>query len=193
MTARTAVVLLHGGKAVSSEPSRPWHLSNVRMVWLQLALRRRLPRGIDVRRFRYRVRGWNGPRADPVADAVAALDALSAASSTPLRVVLVGHSMGGRVAAHLARRPEVVGVVALAPWWPAADADLVDPDIRLVAVHGTTDTWTDPESSRRQCARAQSRGVDARWIGLPKSGHFMVRDAATWHRITAEAVAAMLG
>lgn len=191
MTSDT-VVLLHGGKAISSEPSRPWHLSNVRMVWLQYALRRRLPRGMEVQRIRYRVRGWNAPLADPLTDAIAALDALTAASATPIRVVLVGHSMGGRVAAHLASRPEVVGVVALAPWWPSADARLIGPDTGLTTLHGTADTWTDPDSSRRQCADAACRGVRARWIGLPKSGHFMVRDAAAWHRLTAEAVAALL-
>ena len=192
MQPRKTVILLHGGKAVSSERSRPWHLSNVRMVWLQLALRRRLPSGVDVRRFRYRLRGWNAPRADPVADALASLDALRAASAEPIRVVLVGYSMGGRVAAHLAARPEVIGVVALAPWWPTGDADLIGPDTGLVALHGSADTWTDPQASRRQTARAASRGVDARWIGLPKSGHFMVRRAATWHRIIAEAVVALL-
>jgi pimeloyl-ACP methyl ester carboxylesterase len=182
------VVLLQGGKAVSSEKSRPWHLSNLRIVWLQRALRRRLSPGTDVHRVRYRLRGWNGPRADPVRDAAAALDELGES-----RVVLVGHSMGGRVAAHLAARPEVVGVVALAPWWPSDDADLIRPDTRLVALHGTADTWTSPEASRRQCARADGRGVDARWIGLPGSGHFMVRDAADWHRKTAESVVALFG
>lgn len=158
------------------------------MVWLQRALRRRLPPGTDVHRVRYRLRGWNGSRADPVHDARAVLDELGRT-----RIVLVGHSMGGRVAAHLATRPEVVGVVALAPWWPTDDADLIGPDTRLVTLHGTADTWTSPDASRRQCARAESRGVDARWIGLPDSGHFMVRDVSDWHRITAESVTALLG
>lgn len=162
------------------------------MAWLQSALRSRLPGGVNVHRVRYRLRGWNAPRADPVSDALAALDALGAASPSPIRVVLVGHSMGGRVAAHLAARSEVVGVVALAPWWPTADADLIGPATGLVALHGTADTWTDPQASRRQCARAAARGVHARWTGLPKSGHFMARGAATWHRMTAEAVVALL-
>ena len=163
------------------------------MVWLQFALRRRLRGDVYVHRMRYRLRGWNGPRQDPVQDAVAALDARAAGPSASDRVVLVGHSMGGRVAAHLAGRAEVVGVVALAPWWPDGDADLIGPDTALTALHGTADTWTDPEASRRQCARAASRGVRAKWIGLPESGHFMVRRAADWHRMTAEAVDSMLG
>ncbi|PRC48178.1 alpha/beta hydrolase, partial [Mycobacterium sp. ITM-2017-0098] len=140
----TYVVLLPGGKANSTVASQQWQLANVRMVWLQLAVKRRLPEGVNVARVRYRVRGWNAPRKDPVRDASAALDRLPGTS----RVVLVGHSMGGRVAAHLAARPEVIGVVALAPWWPAGEAERIPADTRLVALHGTADTWTDPETSR---------------------------------------------
>ena len=61
----------------SAQRSRPWHLSNVRCCRYSSA-RRRLPRGVDVLRFRYRLRGWNTPRAEPVADALASLDALRA-------------------------------------------------------------------------------------------------------------------
>ncbi len=183
----TVVVLLHGGKANSTLPSRPWHLANLRMVWFQLTLGRQLPRGVAVRRVRYRLRGWNAPRKDPVCDAETALDALTGAR----RVVLVGHSMGGRVAAHLAHRPEVVGVVALAPWWPTGDAKRIPAGTSLVTLHGTADTWTDPEASRQQSEQAQQRGVDARWVAMP-GGHLMVRQAAAWHRLTADAVGAML-
>lgn len=162
------------------------------MLWLQLALRRRLPRSIEVHRVHYRLRGWNGSGQDPVGDAAEFLDRLGNSSAAPIQVVLVGHSMGGRVAAHLAERAEVVGVVTLAPWWPTGDADLISPDTGLVTLHGTADTWTDPKASQRQCARAESRGVEARWIELPKSGHFMVHRVADWHRITAEAVITLL-
>ena len=182
------MVLLPGGQPVSSLVARPWQLANLRMLWFAWALRRRLPATTTVHRVRYRLRGWNAPDLDPVRDAATALDALVADSSEPVRVVLAGHSMGGRVAAALAARPEVIGIVALAPWWPADDADAIGPDVRLLAVHGTADTWTDPRSSRRQCLRAAQRGVNARWIGLPDSGHFMLHRASTWHRITAEFV-----
>lgn len=179
------VVLLPGGKAVSPAASRPWQLANLRILLLQRALRRRLPRDVRIERVRYRVRGWNGSRRDPVHDAAAALDRLNAA----VPVVLVGHSMGGRVAAHLASRSEVVGIVALAPWWPADDTDLVGADTRLVVLHGTADTWTDPKESERQCTHAASRGVEVCWMPMAGSGHFMLRHAVAWHRITAEAVA----
>ena len=180
----THVVLLPGGKADSSLASRPWQLANLRMAWLQLALRRRLPRHVAISRVRYRLRGWNAPREDPVGDAAAVLDRLPIRA----RVILVGHSMGGRVAAHLAERPEVIGVVALAPWWPAGEAERIPAGTRLTTLHGTTDTWTDPMASRRQTERAAQRGVDARWTPMP-GGHFMIRDVRAWHRLTAEAVA----
>ncbi|MDG4665748.1 alpha/beta hydrolase [Mycobacterium sp. 236(2023)] len=183
----TFVVLLPGGKANSTLAARPWQLANLRMVWLKISLRVRLPRSIGIRRVRYRVRGWNGAAEDPVRDAGRALDVLTGAR----RVVLVGHSMGGRVAAHLASRPEVAGVVALAAWWPAGEGDRIDAGTRLVALHGTADTWTSPQESRRQVDRAAARGVDARWIPMA-GGHFMVRQAGAWHRRTAQAVAAML-
>lgn len=159
------------------------------MLWLQLSLRRQLPRGVPVRRVHYRLRGWNAPQEDPVRDAAAALDAMGAMGAD--RVILVGHSMGGRVAAQLAARPEVIGVVALAPWWPAGEAHRIPPGTQLVTVHGTADTWTDPKASQRQTEQAAQRGVDARWHPMA-GGHFMVCQAAAWHGVTAEAVSAML-
>ncbi|PRC61670.1 alpha/beta hydrolase, partial [Mycobacterium sp. ITM-2017-0098] len=78
----------------------------------------------------------------------------------------------------------MIGVVALAPWWPAGEAERIPADTRLVALHGTADTWTDPETSRRQSEQAGQRGVAARWIPMA-GGHFMVRRAAAWHRLTA--------
>jgi len=56
-----------------------------------------------------------------------------------------------------------------------------------VTLHGTADTWTDPKASQRQTEEAAQRGVDARWIPMA-GGHFMVRQVAAWHRLTAEAI-----
>ncbi|CAN5750105.1 hypothetical protein BH09ACT8_BH09ACT8_66680 [soil metagenome] len=179
-----AVLVLPGGKPVSTARSRPWQLANLRMALLGAAIRQRLP-AATVSRIRYRLRGWNAPELDPVRDAEAALDGLLERFA-PEQIVVVGHSMGGRVAAHLAGRREVGGVVALAPWWPAADADLVPVGTRLLTMHGTADTWTDPASSRLQCLRAAERGVDADWVGLPDAGHYMLRRWRTWHTLTAE-------
>jgi pimeloyl-ACP methyl ester carboxylesterase len=186
-----AVLVLPGGKPTSIDPSRARQLANLRMTMLSSALRHRLRGVAEVRQVRYRLRGWNAPRLDAVRDAQAALADLLERFE-PARIVLVGHSMGGRVAARLATRGDLGGVVALAPWWPDDDADLIPAGTRLLTIHGTADTWTDPESSRRQCLRAGERGVDARWVGLPGAGHYLLRDLSTWHRLTAQFAAGIL-
>jgi pimeloyl-ACP methyl ester carboxylesterase len=53
------------------------------------------------------------------------------------KMVVVGHSMGGRLAAHLSASGDVGAVVALAPWWPRDDADLIPNTCRLLVMHGT--------------------------------------------------------
>jgi pimeloyl-ACP methyl ester carboxylesterase len=82
---------------------------------------------------------------DAVRDAKHVLDAVRHRFE-PKSIVLVGHSMGGRVAAHLAGGADIGAVVALAPWWVGGDGDLIPPPTRLLVVHGTADTWTDPAS-----------------------------------------------
>jgi pimeloyl-ACP methyl ester carboxylesterase len=157
------------------------------MDWLALALRRRLGSGVRLHRVQYRLRGWNGARRDPVHDAQAELERMLS-DVDPRRVVLVGHSMGGRVAAHLSADSEIGGVVALAPWWPRDDGDLVPVGCRLLVVHGTGDTRTDPRASREQTLRAKDRGVDAEWVGIPDAGHYLLSDWSRWHRLTAQFV-----
>ncbi|MEU0497501.1 alpha/beta fold hydrolase [Mycobacterium sp. NPDC006124] len=183
--------MLPGGKVQSDSPSRPWHLANVRMVLLTRTLRRRLGTQVEVRRLRYRLRGWNDPRLDPLRDAEKLLDEVRGRFE-PRNIVVVGHSMGGRVAAHLAARGAVGTVVALAPWWAGDDGDLIPAGTRLLVVHGTADTWTDPRRSRAQTERARRRGVDAEWMGFEGGDHFMLRRWRDWHRLTAEFVANQL-
>ncbi|WP_260860665.1 hypothetical protein [Mycobacterium tilburgii] len=71
-----------------------------------------------------------------------------------------------RVAARLAADGQIGAVVALAPYWPRDDADLIPPSTRLLVIHGTADTRTDPDSSRIQTLRAGDRGLDAQWMGI---------------------------
>lgn len=185
------VLVLPGGKPASDGPSRPWQLANLRVALLALSLRRRLGAGVEVRRVRYRMRGWNAGRLDALSDARIALDELSKrVHSGP--IVVVGHSMGGRVAAHLAADGGIGGVVALAPWWPANDAARIPVGCRLLTMHGTADTWTDPATSRGQTTRAATRGVDAEWVEFPGCGHFLLRDYGRWHRLTAHFAADQL-
>jgi pimeloyl-ACP methyl ester carboxylesterase len=158
------------------------------MMFVGGALRRRLGPDVEVRRVQYRYRGWNSPRLDAVTDAKEVLDDLRQRFE-PKNIVLVGHSMGGRVAAQLAASADAGAVVALAPWWVGGDADLIPPTTRLLVVHGTADTWTDPSSSRIQTLRAQHYGLDAQWTGIEGAGHYMVRRWREWHRRTTDFVA----
>jgi pimeloyl-ACP methyl ester carboxylesterase len=188
---RGCVLVLPGGMVRSDLPARRWQLANLRMAFFAGALRRRLGSDVEVRRLQYRLRGWNSPRLDALRDAEAVLDRVRDRFD-PARIAVVGHSMGGRVAAHLAARGDVGTVVALAPWWVGNDGDLVPTSTRLLVLHGTADTWTDPHVSRVQVERAQGRGVDARWVGFDGAGHYMVRRWRQWHRLTSEFVAEQL-
>ena len=185
------VLVLPGGKPESNLASRPWQLANQRMELLARSLRCHLGDGVAVRRVSYRLRGWNSPQFDALRDAEIALDDMRE-QFDPTKIVVVGHSMGGRVAAHLSAGGDVGGVVALAPWWPRDDADLVPASCRLLVMHGTADTWTDPGASRAQTRRARERGVDARWVAVEGAGHYMIRHWQRWHRLTAEFAAAQL-
>lgn len=188
---RLCVLVLPGGKPESRASSRAWQLANLRMALLAGSLRKLSDDDVVVRRVQYRRRGWNSPRLDALRDAESALDD-ARDRYVRSRFVLVGHSMGGRVAAHLSRHPDVHAVAALAPWWPDDDAGLVPTGCRLLVVHGTDDRWTDPGSSRAQVRRARERGVDARWVGLDGAGHYMMRQVREWHRLTADFVHAQL-
>jgi pimeloyl-ACP methyl ester carboxylesterase len=182
------VLVLPGGKVHSDRPVRSWQLANVRMAFFAGALRRRLGPDVAVRRVRYRLRGWNSPRLDALRDARAVLNR-ARDRYEPEQIAVVGHSMGGRVAAHLAAGGDVGTVVALAPWWVGDDSNLIPATTRLLVVHGTADTWTDPGASRVQTERAAHRGLDAQWVGLDGAGHYMVRHWRQWHRLAGDFVA----
>jgi len=73
--ATTAVVLvLHGGKADSFDPSEASHLSRRRLNPFATAVHRQgAEHGVAVWKLRYRVRGWNAPEKSPAQDAQWAL------------------------------------------------------------------------------------------------------------------------
>jgi pimeloyl-ACP methyl ester carboxylesterase len=185
------VLVLPGGKVRSDRASRWWQLANIRMMFVAGALRRGLGPDVDVRRVQYRCRGWNGPSLDAMRDANEVLDGIRQRFE-PENIVLVGHSMGGRVAAQLSAGADVGAVVALAPWWVGGDGDLIPASTRLLVVHGTSDTWTDPSSSRTQTWRARQRGLDAQWVGIEGAGHYMLRRSSEWHRRITDFVAEYL-
>jgi dienelactone hydrolase len=181
---RAVVLVLHGGKAVSHDPSRGRHLSAARLVPVSRAIHRAAaPLSAEVRMLRYRYRGWNRAEASPVSDAIWALAEIRT-ERPGLPIVLVGHSLGGRAALRVAGDPSVVGVVALAPWCEAGDPVQQLADQRLRILHGSRDRWTDPAGSRTLASQAAERGADVRWVDMGPVGHFMVRRRGRWQQLT---------
>ena len=119
---RGLVLLLHGGADKGTDPIDESSLSFRRSRWMMAETQHRFHEsGVDVWLLRYAVKGWNGHLSSPVPDARWALSQVRREHGS-LPVVLLGHSMGGRTAAAVADDPNVVGVVALAPWLPARRA-----------------------------------------------------------------------
>ncbi|MEI7033872.1 alpha/beta fold hydrolase [Streptomyces pratensis] len=192
-----AVLVLHGGRETGAvpPPPGPLNLPGVRMLPFVRAVRRAAgaPDGdVLVRRVRYAHRGWNGGRADPLHDAVTALDALrEEAGDVP--VVLLGHSMGARAALRAAGHPLVRGVVGLAPWCPPGDpvTQLAGRDV--VLLHGNRDRTTSPQATQSLTARARRAGARTCMVTVRGGDHAMIRRAPAWHRLTAGLVAGLLG
>jgi pimeloyl-ACP methyl ester carboxylesterase len=182
------VLVLHGGRADSLAPARRWGLAALRMRPFIHELRKSLNgRQVTVIPVRYRLRGWNGDRADAAVDARRAVADAAARPGRP-RIVLVGHSMGGRAALAAAVHPDVTAVVALAPWTPAREpvAHLAGKTVHIL--HAPQDRVTDPAASRAFAQRAGRAGAHATWEAVPGSGHAMIGSARTWHQRTAALV-----
>ena len=161
------VLLLHGGAEVGHRSVRAWSGPVLRMRPIGWAIRRHRP-DLAVTYLISRVRGWNGDGADPRRDAADAVARLRE-RNPDLPVVLVGHSMGGRVAIHAAGEPQVCGVVALAPWLPLGEPTRQLAGVDLVVLHGTNDRRTSPELSAEYArGRGGNRTLgplrrDSRW------------------------------
>src|SRR5438067_7564155 len=154
---RAVTLVLHGGAESVLAQVRPWGLAYLRMVPLARTIHRAAARhGVEVRLLRNRVRGWNSPDEHPVADARWALERLrEERPGTP--ILLVGHSMGGRVALGVADDPAVTAVCALAPWTPRGEPVAPVRGRDVVIAHGTFDGITKPAESyvyARQAERA---------------------------------------
>ncbi|WTL22517.1 alpha/beta hydrolase [Streptomyces sp. NBC_01506] len=175
------------------EPPRRWDPAAARMwPFTRAVLRATEGHDVLVGRVRYRHRGWNGARADAAADARRALDELDQLAGS-VRVVLVGHSMGGRAALAVAGHDLVRGVVGLAPWCPPGEPVDQLVDRQVVLVHGDRDRTTDPMGSRDVARRARAAGVDACAVVMPGGDHAMLRRAGQWHALTTELVSGLLG
>ncbi|MFF2193040.1 alpha/beta fold hydrolase [Streptomyces sp. NPDC058157] len=193
LPASAAILVLHGGRADSLAPPSPLNLPGLRMRFVARALNRDpLLADVLIASVRYRVRGWNGHRADPVQDTRHVLEELRSTAG-PLPVVLVGHSMGARAALRAADDPQVRGVVALAPWCPPGEPVAHLADRTIMALHDEADRITSATDTWTYLARAHAAGARVRGVRMPHGHHAMIRDARLWHRLTTACAATVLG
>lgn len=181
-TVRAVALVLHGGAEAGEERTRRWSHAFLRMVPFARALHRAgRAHGLEVRLLRNRVRGWNKPELHPVQDARDALAEIRD-SHPDVPVVLVGHSMGGRVALRVADDLGVVAVCALAPW--TTEKDWVEPvaGVRVLIAHGTEDAITSPEASYEYALRAAQVTSVVR-AEVRREGHALLRRPGMWTRL----------
>lgn len=183
---------LHGGTVRSSRPVTRTATTFQRMRWMRDALAPSLAAdGIASAALRYTVRGWNARAGEPapLADARWALDEIQERCGAP--VILIGHSMGGRTGLGVAAYPSVVGLVALAPWFPANENVNPIRGRHLAVIHGTRDRITSPQESRIVVQRAEPIAASATYLALPDLGHYLLNGATTWHRAALAAIRTM--
>ncbi|MGV9671333.1 MULTISPECIES: alpha/beta fold hydrolase [unclassified Gordonia (in: high G+C Gram-positive bacteria)] len=178
-TPELLVLVLPGGTDASYRRFSPWQGSALRMYPFTWSIRLRFGRRVEVRQVRYRVYGWNGGQASPMPYARAALEAITRDHpDTP--VAVIGHSMGGRIAARLAADERVSGVLGLAPWWQFADWRVIHGTARVVAIHGEADTVTSAKRTAQGVAELRAAGNDATYLPVPGGGHPMLDHLRLW-------------
>lgn len=184
---RAVVLVLHGGRPTSQQLVDGRSASWQRMAVMQRSLR---PAWRDAAvsswLLRYRHRGWNGGHT-PVDDARWALEEVRRELGD-VPVVLLGHSMGGRVAVHVADDPSVTGVVALAPWWQPSDPVQSLHGRTLVAAHARADRITSFRATAAFVDRAAAAGVDTRLVDMGMLGHYMLAGARRWNDVARDLV-----
>lgn len=178
---RAAVLMLHGGReqsaAVVDGRSASWR----RSALMQRAIARPAQdAGVSVWLLRYRHRGWNGGM--PVSDARWALDRVREELGE-VPVVLLGHSMGARTAAHAADDASVRGVVALAPWFPPGEPVDALAGRHLLAAHGRGDRITSYGATAAFVQRAGRVAASAELRDMGPMGHYLIRGAAAWNEV----------
>jgi pimeloyl-ACP methyl ester carboxylesterase len=193
---RGIVLMLHGGAKAGLRPVGARSASLRRTTVMRDVLAPRvLGAGHSLWLLRFGVRGWNegaGPEPSPVPDARWALDQIADEHPTT-PVVLLGHSMGGRTAVHVADHPSVVGVVALAPWLESTDPVRRLAGRHLIAGHGSRDRITSARTTRAYVDRAHGIASSAEFVDLGRLGHYMLSQADTWNRFALRSTLEIFG
>lgn len=190
--AAAVVLVVHGGKERSTERGRAWNVAVLRLRPFASAIARKVRTpATAVFRVQLAIRGWNGSGSSPQADLYWALGHVQ--RHYPGRpVVLVGHSMGARTVLRLADETQVCGIVVLAPWVEESDPVSQLAGVRLTVIQGSMDRVTPVAYSERYFERAEAAGAILDNTVLTGTGHAMLSRAATWHRLTVEAVQSTL-
>lgn len=182
---RGIVLMLHGGAKTGTKGVGGRSASLRRTTAMRDTLEPQvLGEGLSLWLLRFGVRGWNaglGPEPSPVPDARWALDHVAEEHrGTP--VVLLGHSMGGRTAVHMADHPSVVGVVALAPWLEASDPVRRLAGRHFIAGHGSRDKITSARMTRSYVDQVRGIAASAQFVDMGRLGHYMLHRAEDWNR-----------
>ena len=179
---RGLILMLHGGKDRGQQVVDGRSLSWRRSAAMQRDIARRAQQaGASVWLLRFTGRGWNGG-APRIADARRALvDVRREVGDVP--VCLLGHSMGARIAVHVADDPRVRGVVALAPWFPPGES--VEPlrGKRLYAAHGSRDRITSAMATQAYVRRAAEVAEEAEFRDMGPLGHYLLRGRGEWNDV----------
>lgn len=184
-TTSAVALFLHGGAVRSHRPVTRTATTFQRARWLRNAIAPSLAQAqIASVLLKYEVRGWNAKDGEPapLADARWALAEVTARHHVP--IVLVGHSMGGRTGLHVADHPNVIGLVAVAPWFPKDEPVDALRGRHLTVLHGTHDRITSPGESRIVAERAEAVAATVKYVPMPSLGHYLLAQATDWHRAT---------
>lgn len=184
-------MLLHGGRPTSVQPVDGRNAS----WWLIRRLQREIaqvaaPKDVATYAVRFRQRGWNGGQ-PPQQDARAAIGVVRREVGD-VPIVLIGHSMGGRVAVHVADEEQVVGVVGLAPWFTDDTPVHRLTGRHLVAAHGRRDKITSYQVTEAVVGRAAAHAVSAQFVDMGPRGHYLLRGWRAWRSMASDSALALI-